>query len=78
MTKFDVLNNLKKFIGEKMEIELENEIVCAFGDCYGEDYIFVEEIYNNVFDYTAYAENSDDKFMFELDDDNIILGVCLK
>lgn len=78
MTKFDVLNNLKKFIGEKMETELQNDIICAFGNCYGEDYIYVEEIYNSFSNYTAYAENSNDEFLFKVDDNNIILEVCLK
>lgn len=53
MTKEMVLENLKSFIGEELDV---NNIICAFEDFEedGKSYVYFGESHNNGYDYIAY------------------------
>ena len=66
MTKYDVLENLKKLIAKEMDYD---EVICAFGNFEegGETEVIVNSS-NNDYDYIAYinTENSTE-FLFAVD-----------
>lgn len=72
MTKYDILENLKKLIGEELDY---TEIVSAFGNYQenGKSEVFIEESSNTGYDYIAYINTKDStEFLFKVEDDIII------
>lgn len=71
MTKYDVLENLKKMIGEELNYD---DIICAFGDFEeeGKNEVYVGESENNSYDYIAYINTPNStQFLFKVEDDII-------
>ena len=77
MTKYDVLENLKKLIGTEFDYE---EVIIAFGEFEqdGETEVIVNESHNVGYDMIAYINTYDStQFLFVLDEDEIIVDVYM-
>lgn len=75
ITKEQVLNNLQSLVGEPWS---EDDVICCFEDCYGEELIIVNESSNYGYDYIAYADmEGSDQFLITEDEDGIMTNVWI-
>lgn len=68
MTKYKVLENLRKLIGEEIDMD---EIICAFEDFEegGETEVYVGKSHNIGYEYIAYINATEStQFLFSLND----------
>ena len=71
--KEQVLNNLRDLIGEEWN---EDNVICCFEDCYGDELIITSKSCNSNYDYIAYADLEEaEMFLFRVDQCNVIKDV---